>query len=232
METSLSNANKEIIQKCKKKANITLFGVSVSLVIAIALNSFDKLHSLSEKEIEELKFIYRTQQPGRRLLFNVWVPFVDETKAWYYEVIFALHLWPMALLHLYNTGMFLTISVCSMCLSLCLYQLTLSSGTLSKITLYKYAFEFIGVTGDYFYLCYCSDTLDDCHAMLRRAITDSDWYRCSNKTKQDLCIFLRRLQRPNHLRFNQGFIVLSKEFFVKVVKVSYSFVNFLRLKSK
>uniref|UniRef100_A0A8D8Z4W0 Uncharacterized protein n=1 Tax=Cacopsylla melanoneura TaxID=428564 RepID=A0A8D8Z4W0_9HEMI len=127
--------------------------------------------------------------------------------------------------------MFLIISVCSLCLSLCLYQLTLSSASLSFMTLNKFIAEFLTVSGVCLYICHCSDSLDDCHAKLRRAITQSDWYRCSTRTKQDLCFLLRRLQRPNHLKFNRGFLILSREFFVKVVKLSYSFVNFMKLKS-
>ncbi|KAL1464816.1 hypothetical protein WDU94_004429 [Cyamophila willieti] len=128
--------------------------------------------------------------------------------------------------------MILFISMASLALCLCLYQLTLSSNTLSYIILGKYVIELIAVGGDYYYHCYCSDILDDCHVMLCRAIINSSWYQCSNKNKQDLVFFLRRLQRPNHLKFTRGFIVHSKTFFVKIVKISYNFVNFLRLKSK
>uniref|UniRef100_A0A8D8ZS75 Uncharacterized protein n=1 Tax=Cacopsylla melanoneura TaxID=428564 RepID=A0A8D8ZS75_9HEMI len=125
----------------------------------------------------------------------------------------------------------LRISMCSICLCLCLYQITLMSNSLSFVVLVKVVFQIISVIAELYYICYCSEALDDCHAKLHRAIINSGWYRCSNRMKQDVCFLLRRLQRPNHLKFNQGFIILTKDFFVKVLKVSYNFVNFLRLKT-
>uniref|UniRef100_A0A8D8Y3R8 Uncharacterized protein n=1 Tax=Cacopsylla melanoneura TaxID=428564 RepID=A0A8D8Y3R8_9HEMI len=95
METSLSNANKEIANKYKKKANITLFAFLLTLVFASAANLSDKLHPLSEKDIAELKIIYGTQNPERRHYVNVWIPYVDETLSWHYAVIHALECWPI-----------------------------------------------------------------------------------------------------------------------------------------
>uniref|UniRef100_A0A8D8LUN5 Odorant receptor n=1 Tax=Cacopsylla melanoneura TaxID=428564 RepID=A0A8D8LUN5_9HEMI len=94
METSLSNANKEIANKYKKKANITLFAFLLTLVFASAAHLSDKLHPLSEKDIAELKIIYGTQNPERRHYVNVWIPYVDETLSWHYAVIHALEFWP------------------------------------------------------------------------------------------------------------------------------------------
>ncbi|KAL1458461.1 hypothetical protein WDU94_008613 [Cyamophila willieti] len=210
------------------------FAIASSVFFELIAVVFERnLISISEQEIENLRFLYRTKHPERQLLFSVWIPFLDESESWYFEFLNLFELWAIVLLtEIFDPAIFVALSMSSVTLSICLYQLTLSSSlSLPTTTIIKYILEFLGSVCNYFYLCHCSDILDDCHAKLRQAITNSDWYRCSNRTKQDLCIFLRRLQRPNHLTFSQGFLILSREFFVKVFKASYSFVNFMQLMS-
>ncbi|KAL1450986.1 hypothetical protein WDU94_003288 [Cyamophila willieti] len=113
---------------------------------------------------------------------------------------------------------------------LCLYQLTASSiKYISKARLYKLVLEFIGVLSEYFLLCYFSEKLDDSQICVNRAIVKSHWYKCSKNTRRDICMLLRRTQGSNHLSFYKGVIVLSRGYFLSVVRLSYSFVNFMRL---
>ncbi|KAL1453612.1 hypothetical protein WDU94_009939 [Cyamophila willieti] len=114
--------------------------------------------------------------------------------------------------------------------ALCLYQLTASSiKSISKARLYKLVLEFMSVLFEYFLLCHFSETLDDSSARINRAITKSHWYKCSKDTRRDLCMLLRRTHGPNHLNFYKGVIVLSRAYFLSVVRLSYSFVNYMRL---
>uniref|UniRef100_A0A8D8T7E3 Uncharacterized protein n=1 Tax=Cacopsylla melanoneura TaxID=428564 RepID=A0A8D8T7E3_9HEMI len=114
--------------------------------------------------------------------------------------------------------------------ALCLYQLTASSfKSISKARLYKLVLEFMAVFVQYYYLCHSSETLDDLQIRVNRAITRSLWFKCSNNTRRDICMLLRRTQGPNHLNFYDGAIVLSRAYFLSVVKLSYTFVNFMRL---
>uniref|UniRef100_A0A8D9BG15 Odorant receptor 85d n=1 Tax=Cacopsylla melanoneura TaxID=428564 RepID=A0A8D9BG15_9HEMI len=112
-----------------------------------------------------------------------------------------------------------------------LYQLTLPSAFTSKARLYKLIIEFVAFGFMHFYLCHCSDLLDDCNEKILHAIRNSDWMRCSLETRRGLCFLVRRVQRPNHLRFCGGAIVLSRYHFLRFVKLSYNVVNCMRLKS-
>lgn len=132
------------------------------------------------------------------------------------------------MLHLFNTSMFPIILFNTLALCISLYQPTLSTDNLFSMRSYKFLSELTAVLLVYHYLCDCSEKLDDCYGNLRRSIENSLWYECSTQTKRDLVFFLVRLQRPNHMKFNQGAIVLSNVFFLKIIKLSYNFVNFFR----
>ncbi|KAI5725524.1 odorant receptor Or2-like [Diaphorina citri] len=135
--------------------------------------------------------------------------------------------------NLYSAGMFIKVVFNNIMFALCLYQLTLSNtNTVSKFRVYKLTLEFLTVAVTYYYLCHCSEILDDCNSKLCDAIWNSRWYHCSRHVQKDLIMFLRRVQRPNHLKCLHGAIILSHVYFLGVVKVSYSFVNCMRFKSR
>lgn len=137
---------------------------------------------------------------------------------------------PFQLHEFYTPNMFIKVIFNNIIFALCLYQLTLSSNSMSKARLYKLIAEFVAIAFQYFYLCNMSDLLDDCNTKVERAITNSEWHNCSNRTRRDLCMILRRVQQQNHLRFYDGMIILSRYYFMRVAKVSYSMVNFMKIK--
>uniref|UniRef100_A0A8D8R8S4 Uncharacterized protein n=1 Tax=Cacopsylla melanoneura TaxID=428564 RepID=A0A8D8R8S4_9HEMI len=128
----------------------------------------------------------------------------------------------------YSPLMFIKMFFSDLIFALFLYQLTLSS-TVSKVQLYKVLVEFFAFAFYLYSVCYVSEELDTCNVKIERAFGNSGWIKCSGKTCLDLCFLIRRVQRPNHLRFYEGFIVLSRSYYLKVVKASYSMVNFMRL---
>uniref|UniRef100_A0A8D8SML2 Uncharacterized protein n=1 Tax=Cacopsylla melanoneura TaxID=428564 RepID=A0A8D8SML2_9HEMI len=132
------------------------------------------------------------------------------------------------MVHLYRWYMFSSLSCLSLALILTLWQITLSSESLTVITFSKYFCEFMGIAAWYYYLCHCSDLLDDCQIKLSRALYNSHWYQCTSRTQKDLIVFLRRVQQPNLLVFNRGFSILNKALFVRAAKSAYSFVSFIR----
>uniref|UniRef100_A0A8D8QUR4 Uncharacterized protein n=1 Tax=Cacopsylla melanoneura TaxID=428564 RepID=A0A8D8QUR4_9HEMI len=135
------------------------------------------------------------------------------------------------MVHLFRWDMIGTISCLSLLLCLCLYQLTLSTESLSFIRLSQFVFEFLAACAWFYYLCHCSDKLDECQSKLCRALYNSSWYQCSSRrTQRDLIVFMRRLQRSNMLKFNQGSLVLNKGLFVKSAKFAYSFVSCIRVR--
>ncbi|KAI5752863.1 hypothetical protein M8J77_021237 [Diaphorina citri] len=115
--------------------------------------------------------------------------------------------------------------------SLCLYQMVVNPTKLSQYRLFKFIAEFIAVTIEHFLILNTSEQVDDCNVLMRQAITNSGWHKCTNRTRRDICMLLRRVQIPNYLKCTGGAIVASRIFFLKLVKLSYSFVNFMRLKS-
>ncbi|XP_026687461.1 uncharacterized protein LOC108253864 [Diaphorina citri] len=97
--------------------------------------------------------------------------------------------------------------------SLCLYQLTDRPGNLSRVRIFKFLLEFITLTIQYFFLNNSSEVMDDCNTMVCRSITSSHWQHCTRDTKRGLMSLLRIVQRPNHLKFSGGLIILSRVFF-------------------
>ncbi|KAI5743779.1 hypothetical protein M8J77_022094 [Diaphorina citri] len=95
--------------------------------------------------------------------------------------------------------------------------------------IFKFFIEFITVATQYFFLNNCSEVMDDCNTMVCRSITFSHWQHCTRDTKRGLMSLLRIVQRPNHLKFYGGMIILSRVFYLNAVKIAYSFVNFMRM---
>ncbi|KAL1454283.1 hypothetical protein WDU94_010555 [Cyamophila willieti] len=115
--------------------------------------------------------------------------------------------------------------------SLCLYEMTVSLDSMSSTRVSKTCIYFLGMTVQYFYFCNCSETADICQTMVRQSLLQCDWHAISIETRRNLTVMLAKIQRPNHLRFYNGMLVISRAFFLKVVKTAYTFVNFMRLKS-
>uniref|UniRef100_A0A8D9AN58 Odorant receptor 22c n=2 Tax=Cacopsylla melanoneura TaxID=428564 RepID=A0A8D9AN58_9HEMI len=132
---------------------------------------------------------------------------------------------------IFRSTMFRIILVNGLLYVMSLYQITLFTSQASTFSSYKSMFEFLATNIEYFYFCYSSEALDDCYATLRRNLYDSPWYNCSLATRKDLIVLLRRLQRPNYLKFKFN-IMLSNAFFLQVLKRAYSFVNCMRARGK
>ncbi|KAL1465386.1 hypothetical protein WDU94_004964 [Cyamophila willieti] len=126
--------------------------------------------------------------------------------------------------------MFAKVITNNMFVVLTLYQLTVTDPTsVGKVRLYKLLLELIGVLYGYYYLCHCSEALDDAQRRVTIAVASSHWFKCSSATRRKVCMLLMRTQKPNHLKFHQGIIVLSRAYFWSVAKLSYSFVNFMKI---
>nr|QPZ88919.1 odorant receptor 6 [Diaphorina citri] len=130
-----------------------------------------------------------------------------------------------------NNIAFLVIICNNICLSLCLFQLTNNPGDLPPVRLLKFVGQFLNIVVQSFLICNSSELLDDYNTMLRRAFNESCWYACAPRTRRNIVFFLRSIQEPGHVRFYQGTVVLSRKYFLKIVQVSYSIVNAMRLRS-
>uniref|UniRef100_A0A8D8X2I6 Odorant receptor n=1 Tax=Cacopsylla melanoneura TaxID=428564 RepID=A0A8D8X2I6_9HEMI len=94
---------------------------------------------------------------------------------------------------------------------------------------FKLTMEFLAILGTIFFTIDGSEMADDCNGLLRRALVDCSWTKCSSKTRRDICMLLRRVQRSHHMKFYDGAIVLSRVFFLNITKIAYRFVNFVRI---
>uniref|UniRef100_A0A8D8Z3Y1 Uncharacterized protein n=1 Tax=Cacopsylla melanoneura TaxID=428564 RepID=A0A8D8Z3Y1_9HEMI len=114
-------------------------------------------------------------------------------------------------------------------MALLIYQVMFFDSKLSRMRFIKLNMEVVAVFGDLFYLINVSEISDDCNGLLRRALVDCSWTKCSSKTRRDICMLLRRVQRSHHMKFYDGAIVLSRVFFLNITKIAYRFVNFVRI---
>lgn len=115
----------------------------------------------------------------------------------------------------------------------CLYQITtVSSSELPVVRLAKFCIEFLGIGAEIYYLCYCSECLDNCNGTLRRALARSNWVMSSKRVRKALSLLLLKVQGQNYVCFRSHFLLINNALLVKIFKFSFTFVNFMRLKSK
>ncbi|KAI5725520.1 hypothetical protein M8J77_016578 [Diaphorina citri] len=114
-------------------------------------------------------------------------------------------------------------------LSLCVYQVT----QLHSITDER----FMKVTGDflcsaafYYYICYVSERLASATSHNRTSLYQSLWYRLPRPGRQCAALFLLHTQVPGYLRCLRGLVTIGHIHFLRDVRNSYSFVNFMRIK--
>lgn len=156
------------------------------------------------------------------MVFLVWNFRIQLTLANFFIIFQLLELW--------SPVMFVFIIANNFMFCLCLYQMVLSPTALSPMRYLKFSGEIAAVAMAYFLLCNASEILDDGNASMERAVLNCAWHKCSVDTRRDLCLILRRLHRRNHLRFYNGAVVLGRRFFLGVLRLTYSFFNFMRLR--
>ncbi|KAL1454075.1 hypothetical protein WDU94_010362 [Cyamophila willieti] len=197
-------------------------------------NVLESIIPISKSELDIRRNIYRTKHPERRLPYNMRVPFIDETESWAYEIIYLYQ----CVCHFFQAIRTITPVSSALVLAnfvfivLCVYQMVASSTNMSLLRYLKFVGVFFAVMLEFFLIC-CnsSEVANECNEIMVNAIKDCNWEKCTNQTKRDLCILLRRVQRSNHFKYNHGMLVLSRLLFLKVVKLAYSFVNFMRVKT-
>ncbi|KAI5725638.1 hypothetical protein M8J77_018006 [Diaphorina citri] len=135
------------------------------------------------------------------------------------------------IVHMYSPFMLTKMILNNTVFALCMYQVSTNPADISRWRVFKLISEFVGVALELHLLCHSSERLDDCHARLRCSLVSVSLSQVSPRVKRSLCMLVRRGQRPNQLRFYQGALVISHSYFMHVVKFSYTFVNFMRLRS-
>lgn len=114
-------------------------------------------------------------------------------------------------------------------ISLSLYQIMVHDTDMSTMRVLKQVSDFQGILLVLFFIMNMSELVDDCNGLMRHALINCDWTRSSCRTQRDIRMILRRVQVPNHLIFYEGALVLSRASFLKIYKIAFNFVNFMRL---
>ncbi|KAL1453140.1 hypothetical protein WDU94_007310 [Cyamophila willieti] len=203
------------------------------MFLAIIGSVLESIIPISKSELDIRRNVYRTKHPEHRLPYNLRIPFIDETESWAYEIVYVYQLYIIIYFtEVISPFMFALVISNIEYIVLCLYQMVASSDNISLLRYLKFVGVFFVVLLEFFLIC-CnsSEVADDCNEMMVNAIKQCRWEMCSDQTRRELCMILRRVQRPNHLKFNEGMIILSRFLFLKVVKLAYSFVNFMRFKT-
>ncbi|KAL1449743.1 hypothetical protein WDU94_002223 [Cyamophila willieti] len=88
MDTCFMTTDARILIQCHRKALATFF-MFVWLFSTISTwMLFESLRPMSENEVKLRLELYGTEHPRRRLPMNMWIPGLDETESWTYELLF------------------------------------------------------------------------------------------------------------------------------------------------
>ncbi|KAI5738366.1 hypothetical protein M8J77_006025 [Diaphorina citri] len=116
--------------------------------------------------------------------------------------------------------------------SLCLYQLFINLEEHSGIRFYKTFMLCIGAYMQFYLFCNCAERYEEFSRMVCRSITNCDWYKCTNETRRGILLILKRTQVTNYPAYYKGAFILNRLYALSVAKLGYSFVNFMKLRTK
>ncbi|KAL1453884.1 hypothetical protein WDU94_010187 [Cyamophila willieti] len=229
-KSRFSQADRQVIQTCHRQAKRLCQTLFVLGICALYEGLVEAVLPISQSELQIRRNVYRNQaHPERRLPNNIRIPFLDESESWAYEMIFVWQCHIIMLMLLTISPLIMIIVFCnSVFYALILYILVTSFSQISSLRYFKFLSIFLALIMEFYLVCNSSEAADDGSIMLVKAIKYSRWDKCTSQTRRDLCILLRRAQRPNHLKFNKGVIVLSRPLFLQSIKIAFSFVNCFR----
>ncbi|KAL1461113.1 hypothetical protein WDU94_013044 [Cyamophila willieti] len=118
---------------------------------------------------------------------------------------------------------FLVVSCGSSIMSLCLYEIIVFGPS------FRFIAQLSTISTGLFLLFEMSEISHNYNQLLGNAVINSNWTMCSPSARRDLWMVLRCVQRPNYLKFH-GAIEPNRSFFLKIIKISYNFVNCMRLR--
>ncbi|KAI5695858.1 hypothetical protein M8J75_004637 [Diaphorina citri] len=330
IETSFSKADPDVLKACERKVKYT-FLVWLSLMIFYLVTAVLESHTpLSEHDKEMRRSIYHVKHPERILPAVIWIPGIDETESYNYEVILFIEsymsfsnvmmviptysLAPTIITHLAgqftilsqfvrkigqrgeddipdinvvanenivqvnmdahvnkddhlkkdahgnkdstiaivvrelpeNEGLVMPLPSTSQeglpanvpsesrelqweAYERCMFEIFVCHNLLIKVTVIKLAMMFISLLVHLYFVCYCSEQLNDSNLMLRDSLYNSLWYNCCPRARRDILMLLRRAQRPSYIVLYRGIIVISNIYISNFMKTAYSVVNFLKL---
>ncbi|KAI5713165.1 hypothetical protein M8J76_006775 [Diaphorina citri] len=116
-------------------------------------------------------------------------------------------------------------------LALAVYQV-FSRDIYSEKTVFKYCLELTCVVSCYFYFCHISERWQGCNDHVRRAMEDSCWYQCSSRVQKNVIMMHVRTYRSVDYVEACGIFRASYEYYVSSLKLSYSFLNFVKLQER
>ncbi|KAI5724877.1 hypothetical protein M8J77_008239 [Diaphorina citri] len=154
-------------------------------------------------------------------------------ERWYIRQVILFHQkllgFQEKMLSLIRNVLLIIVTCISITFSLSMFEIFVCHNLLIKVTVIKLAMMFISLLVHLYFVCYCSEQLNDSNLMLRDSLYNSLWYNCCPRARRDILMLLRRAQRPSYIVLYRGIIVISNIYISNFMKTAYSVVNFLKL---
>ncbi|KAI5725880.1 hypothetical protein M8J77_021186 [Diaphorina citri] len=93
MEKSFSTANQRTVESANRKATLTVVTFTILGTVALSGSILETYFPVSQQELDLLGYIYNRKFPQRRLVSTFWIPFIDESEACYYQVLYVVELY-------------------------------------------------------------------------------------------------------------------------------------------
>lgn len=94
----LSRADENVVKKCIKKTKLFIFINSFWTIFFYSASVLEALVPMSAEYNEMRRIVYRVENPQRRLPTNIYLPFVDESRSYYYELFFVFQIYVLVIL--------------------------------------------------------------------------------------------------------------------------------------
>lgn len=103
IENSFSTADECVLKRCNQRARKMVTTFLILSAVGLSGSFLETYFPLSQKEMDLVRYVYKRKYPERRFQTNFWIPFVDDSEFWCYEIIIHFELywtittWLMAL---------------------------------------------------------------------------------------------------------------------------------------
>uniref|UniRef100_A0A8D8TJR4 Odorant receptor n=1 Tax=Cacopsylla melanoneura TaxID=428564 RepID=A0A8D8TJR4_9HEMI len=87
MENSFSNVDQKITTKCNVKAKMISMGFIFGALCIFITKFIEMYVPVSEQDLHIKKHLYENKFPSRKILLNIYIPYMDESEYWSNKVI-------------------------------------------------------------------------------------------------------------------------------------------------
>uniref|UniRef100_A0A8D9E9A1 Odorant receptor n=1 Tax=Cacopsylla melanoneura TaxID=428564 RepID=A0A8D9E9A1_9HEMI len=88
MKTTFSKANRAVVKDCELKDKVYFWFIFIATTCTICGSILETYIPMPQEEIDLMAYVYKRNRPDRRLQTNFWIPFIDDSESYYFEVLF------------------------------------------------------------------------------------------------------------------------------------------------